>query len=93
MINDYKAPGQHLGDALKGAVPFWLVVIMTASIILPWTRLRRVPVRSEVLSSHAVRLYFNYGLSVTPAVYFKTNIIHSHTYPGKLHTDLGKSAS
>jgi hypothetical protein len=64
LINDYKAPGQRLGDALKAAVPFWLVVIMTASIILPWTRLRRVPVRSEVLSSHAVRLYFDYGLSI-----------------------------
>lgn len=34
---------------------------MTGSIILPWIRLRKVPVRAEVLSSHAVRLYFDYG--------------------------------
>ncbi len=34
---------------------------MTSSIILPWLRLRKVPVRAEVLSSHAVRLYFDYG--------------------------------
>lgn len=32
------------------------------SIILPWLRLRRVPVRSVVLSDHAVRLYFDYGV-------------------------------
>jgi hypothetical protein len=63
LINDYKSPGQNLGDALKKSVPFWLVVIMTGSIILPWTKLRRVPVRAEVLSPHAVRLYFSYGLS------------------------------
>lgn len=34
---------------------------MTASLILPWLRLRKVPVRSVVLSDHAVRLYFDYG--------------------------------
>lgn len=35
---------------------------MTLSIILPWVRLRKVPVRAVVLSSHAVRLYFDYGM-------------------------------
>ncbi|GJJ13343.1 hypothetical protein Clacol_007595 [Clathrus columnatus] len=54
------SPTETLGHALKTSVPFWLVVIMTGSIILPWLRLRRVPVRSVVLSPHAVRLYFNY---------------------------------
>lgn len=63
LTNDYKEPGLALGSALVKSAPFWLVVIMTCSIILPWLRLRKVPVRAEVLSTHAIRLYFDY---VTP---------------------------
>ncbi|KAI0699277.1 nonribosomal peptide synthetase 12 [Cerioporus squamosus] len=63
LTNDYRSPGQTLGHALVHAPPFWLVTVMTCSIILPWLRLRKVPVRAEVLSKHAVRLYFDY---VTP---------------------------
>lgn len=43
----------------------WLLSIATAAIIFPWLHLRKVPVRSEVLSSHAVRLHFDY---TTPIV-------------------------
>ncbi|KAK7690040.1 hypothetical protein QCA50_006685 [Cerrena zonata] len=63
LTNDYRAAGQTLGNALVHAAPFWLIIVMTGSIILPWVRLRKVPVRAEVLSTHAVRLYFDY---VTP---------------------------
>jgi len=63
LTNDYKSPTETLGHALRTSTPFWLVVVMTGSIVLPWLRLRKVPVRAEVLSPHAVRLYFNYGLS------------------------------
>ncbi|OCH91225.1 nonribosomal peptide synthetase 12 [Obba rivulosa] len=63
LTNDYRNPGQSLSQALVHAPPFWLVMVMTCSIILPWVRLRKVPVRAEVLSKHAVRLYFDY---VTP---------------------------
>jgi NAD(P)H-flavin reductase len=63
LINDYKKPEQLLRNALVAAPPFWLVVVMTGSIILPWTHLKKVPVVPEVLSSHAIRLYFGY---VTP---------------------------
>ncbi|KAF9013277.1 nonribosomal peptide synthetase 12 [Cyathus striatus] len=65
LVNDFKLETQTLGQALIHAPPFWLVLIMTCkwSIILPWLRLRKVPVRSEVLSNHAVRLHFDY---VTP---------------------------
>ncbi|KIJ53441.1 hypothetical protein M422DRAFT_64469 [Sphaerobolus stellatus SS14] len=63
LTNDYKPATQTLGDALKTSVPFWLTVVMTGSILLPWLNLRKVPVRAEVLSTHAVRLYFSY---VTP---------------------------
>ncbi|KAI0051393.1 nonribosomal peptide synthetase 12 [Auriscalpium vulgare] len=63
LTNDYRHPGQSLGQALIRSAPFWLVTIMTTSIIIPWLRLRKVPVRAVVLSKHAVRLYFDY---VTP---------------------------
>ncbi|TFK88202.1 hypothetical protein K466DRAFT_598845 [Polyporus arcularius HHB13444] len=60
LIKDYKQPGQTLGRAVVEAPPFWLVLIMTCSIILPWLRLRKVPVRAEVLSNHCVQLHFDY---------------------------------
>lgn len=78
LTNDYKDPDTSLARALRESTPLWLLVVMTGiclplrytcfqlavgSIILPWLRLRKVPVRSEVLSPHAVRLYFDYGES------------------------------
>nr|ABW87261.1 transmembrane protein 1 [Alternaria brassicicola] len=42
----------------------WLITAATCAIIFPWLFLRRVPVRPEVLSSHAVRLHFD--SEVTP---------------------------
>jgi NAD(P)H-flavin reductase len=60
LTNDYKPADQSLGQALVHSAPFWLVVVMTASIFLPWAHLKKVPVVPEVLSSHAVRLHFNY---------------------------------
>ncbi|KAJ7505315.1 nonribosomal peptide synthetase 12 [Mycena galericulata] len=52
LTNDYRA-NQSLARALVRAPPFWMLLVMTGSIILPWLRLRKVPVRSEVLSKHA----------------------------------------
>ncbi|KAI0670833.1 hypothetical protein C8Q78DRAFT_974029 [Trametes maxima] len=60
LINDYRASSQTLGQAAVRSPPFWLTLIMTCSIILPWLRLRKVPVRAEVLSNHCVRLHFDY---------------------------------
>ncbi|KAJ3837524.1 nonribosomal peptide synthetase 12 [Lentinula raphanica] len=60
LTNDFKEPNQTLGLALAKSPAFWLLLVLTGSIILPWLRLRRVPVRSVVLSDHAVRLYFDY---------------------------------
>ncbi|KAH9947034.1 hypothetical protein B0H21DRAFT_692680 [Amylocystis lapponica] len=60
LSNDYREPTQSLQQALIRSPPFWLVLIMNSSIILTWLRLRKVPVRAEVLSEHAVRLYFDY---------------------------------
>ena len=61
LINDYRPATETLGHAVVHSAPFWLVVVLTISIILPWARLRKVPVRAEVLSDHCVRLYFDYG--------------------------------
>ncbi|KAF9256543.1 nonribosomal peptide synthetase 12 [Marasmius fiardii PR-910] len=63
LINDYKGPNQTLGKALRTSPSFWLVVIFTGSLILPWLRLRKVNVRAEALSNHAIRLYFDYGIT------------------------------
>ncbi|KAH8998512.1 hypothetical protein EDB92DRAFT_1941335 [Lactarius akahatsu] len=64
LTNDYRRQDQSLGHGLLYAAPFWLVLAMTISIALPWVRLRKVPVRTVVLSSHAVRLYFDYATPV-----------------------------
>ncbi|OCH91206.1 hypothetical protein OBBRIDRAFT_812254 [Obba rivulosa] len=60
LINDYREPGTSLGNAVVHSPTFWLVLILTCSIILPWLRLRKVTVKAEVLSDHAVRLHFDY---------------------------------
>ncbi|KIK52036.1 hypothetical protein GYMLUDRAFT_50104 [Collybiopsis luxurians FD-317 M1] len=69
LNNDFR---EHLSLAhsLRINPTFWLVVILTASIALPWVRLRKEPVQSEVLSSHAVRLYFKYDEPV-PGSFFR----------------------
>lgn len=51
-----------------------MVAVLTMSIILPWTKLRKVPVHSEVLSNHAIRLYFEY---VTPVAGSYTRVSKS----------------
>ena len=49
-----------LGSALVQSPTFWLLIVITISIILPWLRLRRVTVYPERLSNHATRLHFTY---------------------------------
>ena len=44
----------------------WVLALLTASIVAPWLRLRRVPVTVERPSSHAALVRFDYG--VTPEV-------------------------
>ncbi|KAF9021439.1 hypothetical protein BDZ89DRAFT_1071398 [Hymenopellis radicata] len=59
LTNDWKGDAS-LGYALVHSAPMWLMFIITGSLILPWARLRKVPVRAVVLSDHAVRLFVNY---------------------------------
>ncbi|KAH3916313.1 hypothetical protein HBI56_035330 [Parastagonospora nodorum] len=51
--------------AYASSPSIWLLAVATAAVIFPWLFLRKVPVRSEVLSHHAVRLWFDY---TTPVV-------------------------
>jgi hypothetical protein len=49
-----------LGHALLHNPSMWMLAVATASIIYPWLLLRKVKVRSEPLSSRAIRLHFDY---------------------------------
>ena len=52
---------QSLGSALLTAPAFWLVVLSAVLAFWPWLLLRRVPVRCERPSSHAVILRLDHG--------------------------------
>lgn len=49
-----------LGITVIKTPAFWLLLIITFFIILPWIRLRKVDAYPEVLSNHAVRIRFKY---------------------------------
>ncbi len=53
-------PRPSMFETLIKSPPFWLLVVITLSLIFPWLRLRRVPVHAEPLSDHAIRLHFTY---------------------------------
>lgn len=43
------------------AIPaFWILILLTMSIIQPWLYLRKVPVVAEPISQHAIRLHFDF---------------------------------
>jgi hypothetical protein len=58
-------PTVAASQAYLTSPPIWLLTVATMAIIFPWLFLRKVAVRSEVLSRHAVRLWFDY---TTPVV-------------------------
>ncbi|KAJ5160076.1 uncharacterized protein N7482_007080 [Penicillium canariense] len=58
-----QAQGQPLGRFLVTLPAFWCLVLTVLAIVQPWLMLRRVPVRAEVLSTHAVRLHFDHAVT------------------------------
>ncbi|CZS96383.1 related to non-ribosomal peptide synthetase [Rhynchosporium graminicola] len=56
---------KSLSAALVASPGFWLLTTATTSVILPWLHLRKVTVRADILSQHAVRLYFTYANPVS----------------------------
>ena len=59
-IQAASANQQDLGSFLITFPTFWMLVVTSLAIVHPWVLLRRVPVRPERLSSHAIRLHFNH---------------------------------
>ncbi|KAJ5933617.1 hypothetical protein N7454_005946 [Penicillium verhagenii] len=55
-----KAQGLSFGQYLTRLPAFWVVILIVITIVHPWTLLRRVQVKPEVLSSHATRLHFDH---------------------------------
>ena len=60
------------GSALLATPGFWVLIVLTTSILLPWLRLRKVPVHLDSPSSHVALAHFNYG--VTPMAGSSTTI-------------------
>ena len=52
------------GGSLLATPGFWVLLIVTFSIALPWLRLKKVPVQIERPSNHVALVRFNHG--VTP---------------------------
>lgn len=74
FVNDQRGV-VPFGSALLASPTFWMLLILTFSIALPWLRLRKVPVRIESPSSHVALARFNYG--VTPFAGSSTAISRS----------------
>ena len=56
-----RIPGSDtLGVIVLKAPAFWILLVITFFIILPWVRLREVEAFPEVLSNHVVRIRFKY---------------------------------
>ncbi len=66
---------RDVGGALLGSLSLWLLIAVTVSIALPWTRLRKVPVDVTRPSNHAVLARFDYG--VTPFAGSSTTLSRS----------------
>lgn len=52
---------ENPGAALVTDASFWMLSILTLSVVLPWLRLRKVAVSLERPSSHVVIARFDYG--------------------------------
>ena len=71
LVNDQRGD-VFLAEALASSLGFWLLLLVTLSIPLPWLQLRKVPVQLTRPSSHAAIAHFDYGVTPTPG---QTNAI------------------
>ncbi|KAJ5118152.1 uncharacterized protein N7515_010375 [Penicillium bovifimosum] len=69
-----RAEQQTLGHFLVTLPAFWLLIAAIVAVAHPWLLLRRVPVKAEPLSSHAVRLSFDF----TPISFAKGVQVSKH---------------
>ena len=63
------ATQRPVSNVLVNTPIFWFLFLITACLIYPWLRLRKRQVKTEVLSSHAIRLYFEDRTLPTCVVY------------------------
>lgn len=63
------------GEALLNAPSFWLLTVVTISIILPWLRLKKVDIDIVSPSDHVALVRFNHG--VTPFAGSSTTVSRS----------------
>ena len=66
LFIDIQRNTANLADAVLQAPSFWTLLIVTASIALPWLRLRKVAVQVERPSSHAAVVRFDHGVTPFP---------------------------
>jgi hypothetical protein len=74
FVNDQRGE-LDFGDALVASPGFWLLLLVTVSIILPWLRLKKVAVQIENPSPHVALVQFDYG--VTPFAGSSTTVSRS----------------
>jgi len=54
------SPTSQIAQLLVRNPIFWCLFTITIALVLPWLRLKKVPVRAEPLSDHAIRLHLGY---------------------------------
>ncbi|KAJ5244123.1 hypothetical protein N7489_004219 [Penicillium chrysogenum] len=69
-----RAEKHSLGHAVVTLPAFWLLIVAILAVAHPWLLLRRVPVKAEPLSKHAVRLSFDF----TPISFAKGVQVSKH---------------
>ena len=74
---------RSLGSAMLGAPAFWLVVVSAGLAVWPWLLLRRVPVRWERPSSHAMIVRLDQRRGIPPVG--TTRAISRHPVVGWHH--------
>jgi hypothetical protein len=60
LLENSREPQRPIGEAMARSPTTYLLMLVTVSLIIPWLRLRKVPVRVELLSDHASRWHFDY---------------------------------
>jgi hypothetical protein len=54
------------GESLVRIPTFWALIIMSLTVAYPWLRVKRVRVRCEALSEHAIRMHVDDGRIMPP---------------------------
>ncbi|MEM8861583.1 MAG: hypothetical protein AAGD96_24935, partial [Chloroflexota bacterium] len=72
MFTNDQRGATPFGEVLVGSFSFWMLVAITVSIIIPWLRLKKVPVDLVIPSNHVALANFDYG--VTPFAGSSTTI-------------------